>query len=544
MNATLIHFLGRCLALGGLLAVLSQLSMPTSAHAQDNQDQVRPDNPAAEPDRWLTENRWGELRYGLTIREPKQADRIEQTRDGALARWSMPNGSKIGLTIYRGVHYRLDDRGNVRQERIHLNTVVVDMVASLEAGGAGGGGTNPITQLQPGSAGRVHNTRSDQWLEVGDLLGYANYFLMVPAGGGEPWLFGIALLQLDDTSMMVLRLECPRNAFVPSICTFESMVHSVRVESAGDVSRRMRQWVDNGEALLASISDEQYEQALRADRLFRIVESNRDIGYQRVWQRRHDPGYYDALVQRLQRDNPDAQLEGVDAFRITGNAMVIQTHYEVGNTQIDTMQEYVEDQNGVGEYWQIKSSLTDKANPHSDYTGAWVETGLRGMANFNNKLVDRIQVVREGTPPRQMTEFVLARERDPERRLRFPSARPDMVPSGDMTRHSWATPPKAYISAIDAMVLPALLPADRQATYAFFAYHIESTTIAWRIMRVQPLDNGGKLVHLRPTIDLAEQTIEYDANNELVRWTFHDGRQMLPTTREELNRIWRARNTR
>lgn len=544
MNATLIYFLGRCLALGGLLAALALLSLPTTANAQDDPDQIRPDDPAADPDRWLTDNRWGELRYGLTIREPKQADRTEQTRDGALARWSMPNGSKIGLTIYRGVHYLRDERGNVTQNRIHLNTVVVDMVASLKAGGAGGGGTNPITQLQAGSAGRVYNTKSDQWIEVGDLLGYANYFLMVPAGSDQPWLFGIALLQLDDTSIMVLRLECPRDEFVQSICTFESMVHSVQIESAGDVARRIRGWVDNGEALLNATTDEQYQQALRADRLYRIVENNQDIGYQRVWQRRQDPAYYNALLQRLRRDDPDAQLEGVDAFRITGNAMIIQTHYEAGSTQIDTMQEYVEDQDGIGAYWQIKSSLIENNNTQSPFAGAWVETGLRGMANFNNNLVDQIRVVREGTPPRQMTDFVLARERDPQRRLRFPAARADMAPSGDTTSHAWATPPKAYLSAIDAMVVPALLPADRPATYAFFAYHIESTTIAWRIMRVQPLDNGGKRVHIRPTIDLAEQTIEYDANNEMVRWTFPDGREMLPTIREELSRIWRLRQTR
>ncbi|MEM1355941.1 MAG: hypothetical protein AAGH88_13790 [Planctomycetota bacterium] len=523
-----------------LLLVLTFLAA-APALAQDIPGQgqrVRPDNPAAEPDRWLTDQRWGELRYGLTIRQPKNATLFEQTRDGALARWMMPNGANIGLSIHRGVHYIKDERGNVRQQRIHLNTVVADVAATLKAGGAG---VSQIARLDMSKTGRVHDTRSDQWVKVGELMGWNNYYVIAPLGDDEPWFFGLAVLQLDDSSLLTLRLECPAQTIVESVCSFESMLQSVEVETAGDVAQRIRGWVDAGESVIESITPEQYRAAMRTDRLYVIRESERVIGYQRVWVRHQDTAYYDQLLARLQRRDPDARLNGIDAFKTVGNKLVIQSHYEAGDVVIDTTQEFIDEDSGNNAYWELKSRLQERDNPRSPITGAWVETGLRGMANFQNRLVDQIQVIREGTPPRQMTDFVLARERDPQRRLRFPSARSDMVPSGATSSHRWATPPRAYLSSVDAWIVPSLLPSDRAQTYAFFAYHPESTTVAWRIMRVEPAENGGKTVYLRPTIDLAEQAMEFDADGELVRWTFHDGRVMERITREELNRIWRTR---
>lgn len=523
-----------------MLALTLVLALaPAYAQAPADQEQmVRPENPAAEPDRWLTDERWGELRYGLTVRQPKDALLLEQTREGAMARWVLPNGANIGLSIHRGVHYVTDGRGNTRQQRIHLNTVVADVAATLKAGGAG---VSEIARLDLSRAGRVYDTRSDQWITVGKLLGWHNYFIIDPDGDAEPWFFGIAMLQLDDSSLLTLRLECPRDSIVESVCTFESMLHSVKVEPAGEVVERIKGWVDAGDALIESVTQEQYRAAMHDDRLYMIREDDRVIGYQRVWLRPQNKAYYDRLLARLQQQDPKAALTGIDSFKAEGNKLVIQSHYEAGDVVIDTRQEYLDEDDSIASYWEIKSTLSETNNPRSAITGSWVETGLRGHANFQDNLVDQIQVIREGTPPRQMTDFVLARERDPKRRLRFPSARADMVPSGETSSHAWATPPKAYLSAVDAWVIPALLPADQPRTYAFFAYHPESTTVAWRIMRVEPVAGGGKLVHLRPTIDMAEQTLEYDANNELIRWTFHDGRVMEKTTREELHRVWRTR---
>lgn len=524
-----------------MLLLAMAVCTPSLSRAQDEAQPpawVRPDSPALEPDRWLTDQRWGELRYGLTLRQPKNATLVEQTRDGAMARWALPNGANVGLSIHRGVHYTTDQRGNVRQQPIQLNTVIVDVVSTLEAGGAGGQG---IVALKPGSLGRVHNTQSDQWVKVGSLLGWHNYFIIAPSGNEQPWFFGIAVLQLDDSSLLTLRLECPHDAIVESVSTFESMLHSVQVQPAGQAVERIKGWVDAGQELLKSISEEQYRAAMPPDRLYIVRDGNQVIGYQRVWLRHQDKAYYDQLLARLQQQDPKAQLQGIDAFRAVGNKLAIQSHYEAAQINIDTYQEYIDEDHSIASYWEIKSTLTDADNPNSAIAGSWVETGLRGRASFQNRAVDQVQVIREGTPPRQITDFVLARERDPKRRLRFPSARADMVPSGETSSHAWATPTKAYLSGVDAWVVPALLPANREQTYAFFAYHPETTAIALRIMRVEPIPGGGKRVHLRPTIDLAEQTLEYDANNELVRWTYHDGRVMEQTTREELNRIWRTR---
>ncbi|MFI4859932.1 MAG: hypothetical protein ACIAXF_04540 [Phycisphaerales bacterium JB063] len=521
----------------------------------------RADDPTADPDQWLTETRWSEDRYGLSIRQPIDSLRMDQPPDRAIARWVMPTGDiRISLETHQGMMadsrlYRdIELEGGAvggagggafnAHHQLKLNELITDMTGALESAGAR----------------EINNTELHEWVEVGDFIGYINYFIVHPFPvGTEPWLYGIALLQLDPYNVVVLRLECSPSAAEQGISILECMLHSIEVETSEQVRTRLRSWMLAGDEFMTNLTQEDRIAAMKPDRLYRIRElrpgrngriDDPDIGYMRIWQRYQDEDYYTDLLRNLRQEtrNPDAQLDGIDSFHTQGNAVVIQSFYRAQGSEITRLQEYIaaDQVNDIQELWNFRTELRQPGERRFGRDeGIWVETGVRddltvGGGNARRQRLNRIQVVREGTPPRQIAEYVLARERDPRRRLRFPSAVPGSLPSGDIKTMQWQTPERGYLSQVDAQLLPAMLPAEEK-TYGFFVYHPDSSRLAIRVMRVVPRDGGGKIVYVRPTIDLAEQAMEFDANGELVRWLFPDGRSMVQTTREELARIWNVR---
>jgi hypothetical protein len=538
--------------IGLWLLVVAGLLLATPAVGQVD---GRPLDPVADADDWLLPKRWGEVRYGLTIREPIDSLRLLQPRDGSLVRWIVPGEISVSLEVHQGL---MADRtmthkiehgdgvagaaGGGAQEALQplrLDALVRDLTAAIETAGAR----------------EVVNTGLHDWVEVGDYIGYINYFVIHPRGDDtRPWLHGVALLKIDDLNIIVMRLECQPQATELGIHTFETMLHSIELEPAHEVLDRLRGWMHNGEDFLNATTQDDRLSAMQPDQLFRVREmvpgdggriDEIDIGYTRIWQRYQDSDYYRRTLAQLREDDPEAKLEGIDSFRVHGNALVMQTFLRAQGSEISRLQETVEsvEGGGISEVWNLKTELRQPGDQRFGRDeGVWVETGIRDDIRLSEAtVINRIEVIREGTPPRQITDYVLARERDPDRRLRFPSARPDAAPAGNLDSLQWQTPERAYLSQVDAMLVPALLPADETQTYGFFVYHAETSSLAIRLMRVEPQPDGGKVVFIRPTIDMAEQAMVFNAQGELVSWFFPDGRSMIRTTREELARIWRVR---
>ena len=493
-----------------------------SASYASAQEVDLPQNPLEEPDRWLTDERWSELRYGLSIRQPHDATRVPDTAQGDVMRWALPNGSRISLSFargaYEGVYKKPDGTAGTK-----LYPAKVDLLKKQ------------ISDELKASAGQVINTRSDQVIELDSIGGLINYFVIKPPQkDAKPYFYGVALLQLDQLSVAMLRLECPQAQIPASVSTFECMVHSVMVEEAKEVNQRLHGWLQNAEKLLANLSQDDRTEAMQSDRLYRVLDSDQDIGYTRVWQRHQDEAYYKQLI--ASRDKDAGPIEGIDRFKIEGNAVFTQTRLDGNGIVLQRLEEAIDVPGEPNVYWQVKSSMQYKDDPQNLRAGTWVETGVRGVAMIGGERMDHLQITREGTPPRRMVEYILERERDPERRLRYPSADPRSRPSGEVIEKAWPTPKRAFLSPVDATLMPALLPKE-EMTYCFSAYHQESAQIDFRLMRVEPNADGGKTVYLRPVLDMSEQVLVFDANNDLVSHTYPDGRSLKKTTREELARI-------
>lgn len=489
-----------------------------------------PDKPTADPDRFLTNQRWGELRYGLTIREPHDATRVADTREGDIMRWAMPNGTRIRLSFARGVYEGVAYERKTKERSVVRMPARVDLIKK-----------RVDEELQLAVRGQVINLENNQVIEIGELAGILNYYAIKPEQHlGQPYLQGIAILQLDELSVAILRMECPPEQVQAATRTFECMLHSIQSESAKKVNERIHRWLTEGETLLSGLTQDDRLKAMQGDQLYRVLESGRDVGYLRVWQRYQDKAFYQQLKAKNKATGGTGGLTGLDRMKQPGNAVIIQSHFEGNGAKLDRLREAIDIADEVNELWQIKTTMRYENDPRNLRAGAWVETGVRGVAKITGQTMDHVQITREGTPPRHMVDYLLEREKDPSRKLRFPSADPRSVPSGDLVEKAWPTPKRAFLSMVDAELMPAMLPREAK-TYAFAAYHPESSKIDIRWMRVEPTTDGGKRVYLRPVLDLSPQVLTYDRDNRLIKRTYPDGREMRRTTRQELAQVWGIR---
>lgn len=516
------------------VVLLMLLCCATPARAQEF-DFDLPKEVLKNPDRWLTDHRWGELRYGLTAREPHDALRILDTPQGDVIRWALADGTRISLSFARGRYEGVAYDAKTKTQAVVYMPAKIDVIKKQLG-----------DELRVAIAGTVINTFADQVIEVGDegeLIGVINYFIIKPKQNEvAPYLFGTALLQLDDMSVAVVRLEAKQANLLSAISTFECLVHSIRVEEAKAVNRRLYEWYSNSNELLATLTQQDRLDAMKDDRLYRVLEGGRDFGYVRIWQRYQDAGFYKQLIEKDVAAGGEGVLRGINRFKVQGNAFVMQSHFEGQGATIEKLVEAVDEvgKNKTNGYWQIKNALSYKNDPGNRRAGTWVETGIRGIAMIAGERMDHMRVIREGTPPRHMVDFLLERERDPARMLRYPSADPRSFPAGDLKEVNFPTPKAAFLSFVDAELMPAMLPRDEK-TYAFSAYDPETSRVDTRLMRVVPNADGGKTVYLRPVLDKSEQTLVFDRNNELVSRTYVDGRELRRTTRDELARIWGVR---
>lgn len=493
------------------------------------QDFDLPKNAHAEPDRWLSDSTWKELRYGMTVREPHDAIRVPDTPQGDVMRWAMKDGTRISLSFARG-YYEAVHKGPDGRAYTELMPAKIDLIKKQIG-----------DEMLLATSGQVFNTRTDQLVDTGQLVGVINYFIIKPDGpNASAYFYGTALLQLDQASVALIKLECKPENIVSAVCTFESLVHSIKVQEAKDVNRQLHGWLVNGQTLLDHLTQEDRLKAMRDDRLYRVLDDGKDLGYMRAWQRYQDADYYKQLKENAKIDGGTGELKGIDRFQAKGNALIIQAHLEGRGSAIERLYEAVDTVGEDASYWQIKNTMKTKNKRVNRFTGMWVETGLRGVSMIGDKRRDYLQVTREGTPPKNLVNFVIAREEDEERRLRFPSAIEKKLPAGDLKELKFETPKIAFLSFVDAALMPAMLPREEK-TYAFTAYDAETSRVDIRLMRVVPNPDGGKTVFLRPVLDRSEQTLVFDRNNELIVWSFPDGREMRQTTRQELARIWGVR---
>jgi hypothetical protein len=114
-------------------------------------------------------------------------------------------------------------------------------------------------------------------------------------------------------------------------------------------------------------------------------------------------------------------------------------------------------------------------------------------------------------------------------------------PTG-IDRFTWQKPRLGYISQVELFLMAPLIPRDNQ-DYGFYAYYPNTGTISFRTIRAVASgeEGAGFRIYSRPAPDSPEQVSEYNAAGQLLRRALAEGRDVVPTTREELAKLWNVK---
>ena len=98
-------------------------------------------------------------------------------------------------------------------------------------------------------------------------------------------------------------------------------------------------------------------------------------------------------------------------------------------------------------------------------------------------------------------------------------------------------PKYGYLSQVEALMLPQLLPVDRPGEYGFYVFNGEAGRIFFSSWRVDQVLSGYE-IRSRSSPNAAEMIAVYDADRRLIRQEIVGKRRFVPTTAQVLEQLW------
>ena len=474
----------RALTLAALLTLAAPAGLvhaqsADSANSNTSNKAEKPDQVGAADSSMLADERWQEHAYGLSLRPPRETEKVGQTTDGALVHFV--HGKDYHMRVF--VRSSLDelDVEKVKQRakrRSGTPFPVVDMSKLRDRA------LKRIAFAAPSARVLV-----DERAPVAGRPGVHVLYRMRSQSGRE-WVFGQVFMKIDPHTVAMFEIEADADVAKHARRLFNAMLASVKLTDPQQLNKQRKQWVQNGKKWLSSVTRKQLQNNLVDEQWRRVLENGKDVGYIRV---------------RQQRGRMLGQ---------TGIQVNVQQRIYMKTSTFDTFSELFESDDGALEVWSIRTARRDggpkaklparQQQSNADQgppRKAWAETGLRDG--------DQLTVSRE--MPTKIDE------------------------------DSWADLPDVYLSQAVLELVPSMLPPDQQQTLAFYAYYPKTSDIGLRTMKVVPLASGGYRVHQQPMPDRSEQVATYDAHGRLVQKRMADGRVILPSSRQRIRRIWEER---
>lgn len=308
-------------------------------------------------------------------------------------------------------------------------------------------------------------------------------YYRVPDPKRGDWVLGQGLILIDPVTLAVLQFRTSADHFEQDRPYFEAVLQSVELADPQELDRQRHMRIAQGELWRKDLTPQKLRQALGEPQWFRVLKDGRDVGFIRMRQQSEkvlaEPGISIEVQSRVQ-----ATAEEV----------------------IDSLGEYFASDDGKTELWSIRTTrrparsqpLNQSQDPQEL---TWVETGVRSGATIT---------VHRQSPT-------------------------------DIKDLSWQMPTQGYLSQVELLLLPALLPHDQATEMAFYAYYADEGRLTLRTFRVQPLGDGRYQVHDRPAPDRMEETSVYDAQGRLIQRQTVNGLLIVPAQPEQIQQIWRAR---
>jgi hypothetical protein len=112
----------------------------------------------------------------------------------------------------------------------------------------------------------------------------------------------------------------------------------------------------------------------------------------------------------------------------------------------------------------------------------------------------------------------------------------------EKSEQQWQTPSSAYISQVDVRLLGRLVSARAPRELGFYAYYPGKGRITFRTERIEPQPQGRYELFSVPAADLPEQQSLFDGRGNLLKQELASGQVIIPSTPQQISRIWRDRN--
>ncbi len=282
----------------------------------------------------LSEQRWQESEFGLSIREPNGAERYDNPADGSLVRFVDPGLYNVSLDI------------RTSEEPVELETIKTKAIQQFSI-------------LYPSSV-LADDPRAE--IRPAGRPGMRLIFV-VPDDTEGDWMRAQVFTKIDPFSFAMLQMEFRADQHERLLPLLDALIDSMELEDPEQLDRQRKALIEMGEATLATLREQDMSELLEPERWYRIVEEGRDVGYARV----------------TERQVTDAGL-GLPGVRITRL-----TRIYIGRNAFDTKSEWFESVDGTAELWSIRTTQRDgqadrRGLPPAGASGgsrSWAETGLR-----------------------------------------------------------------------------------------------------------------------------------------------------------------------
>ena len=287
----------------------------------------------------LSQARWAEPAYGLSLQVPRDAQSVEATSDGARVKFVTEPGTTYSIYI--------------RQSNTAVSLASLSELA--------------IQQFTFSHSDAVVIKQADaRPLHPADRASVRVLFA-VPQEGSDGWLAQQVFMLIDPLTVAMFQLDVDAEDMAQAMPTFEAMVNSAVLIPVETLEQDRTALVEAGDVWRTHLPRDLMKRGLVEEQWFRIVRDNRDVGYRR-----------------------ERQTAQTQAMGQVGLGVEIKSHLEKDGQAFDTISEFFESDDQQTEIWSIKTTRR-KLKPSSAVSGGAMnlpqvetlsETGVRSGATL------------------------------------------------------------------------------------------------------------------------------------------------------------------
>ncbi|MEO0587593.1 MAG: hypothetical protein AAF078_08130, partial [Planctomycetota bacterium] len=213
-----------------------------------------PEPAAAAPAAAAERAQWFEPSFGLSLLPPPGATEAQQTNDGALVTFLMPDDVRIAVHLQEGNEaVKLAEARNIAIGQFKFS---FPSALPIEAA---------TRDIKP--AGRP-TLRVD--------------FLVPRIDGRAEWATTLILTKLDPSRVLIFQLDLPTAALKPRYTRlFEDMLESVAITPLDLLDERRVELVREADQWLGALDFDAVWNRLPSDAWFRLIRNGEDVGFQR-----------------------------------------------------------------------------------------------------------------------------------------------------------------------------------------------------------------------------------------------------------------------